>query len=158
SQPLATAAAASSLTYEQQEALKTYFATNSKIAAFGAEPAKLLSNPKLTGFFEKYGSTLLVINVANQLANTNDLEAAKLLAGQLGTSLLTKIAPTFAGVLNWFGWAKTGMELFKAGVFDPKLEQMHIAAYNHLREIFGHDPNAAADAFATMHDIGKILD
>lgn len=143
--------AVAQLTYEQQQALTDYFNKNDKIASFGSKPLELLDNQKYANFFKQYGNALLVIRVANELKNTNDLEAAKMIVEALEKRILEKIAPSFSKVLGWIGWAKLGMELFKEFYFDPALEQFNVDMYIKNRSAFGPE-----DCFATVRAWGHV--
>jgi hypothetical protein len=143
----------------QMEALKKYFKTNDDIANFIGEPAKLLNNPELDGFFKKYANALLAVRAGLEIANANDLAAAKLVFQAVGNKVLEHLAPNFSKAFRVYGWVKTGMELMKTFVVDPARDQRALDEYFAARKAFGKNSEGAAeDAWATVHDIGHILD
>jgi hypothetical protein len=149
---LAAIPAIAQLTYEQQKALKDYFDQNAKFLSFGSKPFDLLKNQKYTKFFKQYSNALLVIRVANEIKETNDLEAVKMVIEELENRVIEKIAPAFSKVLGWIGWAKLGMELFKEFYADPALEQFNIDTYINKREA-GWSPG---ESFATVRAWGHV--
>ncbi len=142
------------LAYERQKALREYFETNDKIRDFGSKPLELLGESKYTKFFERYGNALLVIRVANDFASAKGDEAFKKVAEETTKKLMEKLAPNFMKAVSWFSWAKTGMELFKAFVFDPALEGMNLDYYTRARRA-GRPPE---EAFVYIRAFGHMRD
>ena len=136
--PMSVANAA--LTDEQRNALRTYFEANDKVASFGSKPLELLNKPELNDFFEQYGDALLLVRIGNDLQNANDWDALKKVFEKLGDAGIKKLAnldpsiAAFSSAFNWFGWAKTGMELFKTFVYEPGMISYAVDFYAAGRE------------------------
>lgn len=137
---LSAGAANAALTDEQRDALRTYFEANDKVASFGSKPLELLNKPELNDFFEQYGNALLLVRIGNDLQNANDWDALKKVFEKLGDAGIKKLAKldpsiaAFSSAFNWFGWAKTGMELFKTFVYEPGMISYAVDFYAAGRE------------------------
>jgi hypothetical protein len=130
------------LDYEQQKALREHFETHDKIRDFGSKPLELLGESKLTKFFSRYGDALLVIRISGDFANNQGDQAVLKLMEEGTKKFMEKFFPNTMKAVSWYSWAKTGMELFKAFVFDPALEGMNLDIYTKARRA-GDPPEQA---------------
>jgi len=134
------------LAYERQKALREYFETNEKFRKFGSKALELLGNSKYKTFFDRYGNALLVIRVANDFANAKGPEAVKKVLEHGVKKVMEKFAPNLMKVSNLMSWAKTGMDLFRAFVYDPAVEGMNLDRYTQARRA-GNSPEEAYDVY-----------
>lgn len=139
------------LDYEQQKALREHFETHDKIRDFGSKPLELLGESRFTKFFSRYGDALLVIRVASDFANVKGEEGVKKLLEEGMKKVMEKLAPNLMRVVGWMSWAKTGMELIKAFVYDPAVEGMNLDRYAKARRAGDNPQEAMGSTIAFGH-------
>lgn len=150
---------AAPLTDAQKDALRQYFNTNANIASVASGAAGLLDDEKLSGFFEKYGDALTLVNLANEVAAGNNSAVLKAALEKLSEAALAKMASldpaiaTFSSGLNAVGWAWTAMGLANDFVVEPARLDFQLDLYADARRNKLEDPSAA---MGYTRDAGQI--
>lgn len=156
---LASQVLAAPLTDAQKDALRQYFNTNANIASVASGAAGLLDDERLSGFFEKYGDALTLVNLANEVAAGNNSAVLKAALEKLSEAALAKMASldpaiaTFSSGLNAVGWAWTAMGLANDFVVEPARLDFQLDLYADARRNKLEDPSAA---MGYTRDAGQI--
>jgi hypothetical protein len=146
---LASHGLAAPLTDAQKDALRQYFNTNANIASVASGAAGLLNDESLSGFFEKYGDALTLVNLANEVAAGNNSAVLKAALEKLSDAALAKMASldpaiaTFSSGLNAVGWAWTAMGLANDFVVEPARLDFQLDLYADARRNKLEEPGAA---------------